>query len=217
MHKKHSLPPCAGIALALLLLVNASARADLLTWGYNWEPSVAKVFANAGGSGYLSLTDEPANSANGSSNTVVTNIHTVSTAPFNTPDIFHQAPITFTLQLTDKATGATGSVKFSGSFSGVIAGNFANIQLAFPTPNATESVTLGGNKYAVALGTYTPPGPPGASNGGALNAFVTVTPSNGGGGGVASAPEPGALTLAGLALPFLGLSGWRKRKALKCV
>jgi hypothetical protein len=79
MHKKHSLPICACIALVLLFLTNTSARADII-WGYNWEPSTSKVYANGGGSGYLKLTDEPAKTATGSSNTVVTNIQAVSTA-----------------------------------------------------------------------------------------------------------------------------------------
>src|SRR5579883_595739 len=100
MFKKQSLPNCAGIALVLLFLTNTSARADLI-WGYNWEPGTGKVFANGGGSGYLKLTDEPAKSATGSSNTVVTNIQAVSTAPYNTPDIFNKAPVSFSLQLQD--------------------------------------------------------------------------------------------------------------------
>jgi hypothetical protein len=213
MHRKHTLPSYAGIALGLLLLANTSARADLLQWGYNWEPSTMKVSADAGGSGYLSLTDEPANSATGSSNTVVTNIHSFSTASSTAPDTFKNAAITYTLQLEDNTSKTTGSVSFSGYYSGTITANSSNIQLTITSPT-TESVTLGGNTYSVALGTYTPPGPPGASNAGSLNAFVTVTAGSGG-GTISSVPEPGSLMLAGLALPFVSLAGWRKRRGRK--
>jgi len=210
MYKKHTLPPCAGIALTLLLLANSSARADLISWGYNWEPSTLKVAANAGGSGYLSLTDEPSNSATGSSNTVVTNLHAFSTAAYNTPDTFNQAPVSFTLQLTDSASHTSGSLTFSGYFSGTITGNSSNVQLTMTSPT-TESLTLGGNTYTVSIGTYTPPGPPGASNAGSLNAFVSVAPASGT-GTISSVPEPSTFVLAGLALPWVGLSGWRRRR-----
>jgi hypothetical protein len=209
MLKKHSLPPCAGIALALLLLTNSSARADLI-WGYNWEPSAKTVNASSGGPGYLTLTDEPANTATGSSNTVVTNIQAFSTATSSNPAVFNKAPVSFALQLQDTASKATDSLTFSGSFSGYITANSANVQLNFTSPT-TETVTLGGNKYAVQVGTYTPPGPPGAANYGSLNAFVTVTPV-GGGGHTSGTPEPDALTLACLAFPFAGLYAWRKRR-----
>ncbi|HTU92926.1 MAG TPA: hypothetical protein VMF69_22790 [Gemmataceae bacterium] len=210
MHKKHSLPTCAGIALALLLLTNASAHADII-WSYNWTPSTTQIVANAGGSGYLSLTNEPSHSATGSSNTVITNIQAVSTAPSSNPATFNQVPISFTLQLQDAASNATSTATFSGYFSGTITGSSSNVQLTFTSP-MTETLTLGGNQYSAVVGTYTPPGPPGGVNSGSLNAFVTVTPSNGG-GGIASVPEPAALTLACLALPIVGLTGWRKRRA----
>jgi hypothetical protein len=210
MHKKHSLPTCAGIALVLIFGTNVSARADYM-WGYNWAPSATQVDANAGGPGYLTLTNEPSNTATGSSNTVVTNIQAFSTAPYTNPATFNNVPISFALQLTDSASNTSSSpITFSGDFSGYITANSANVQLAFTSPTS-ETVTLGGNQYAVVVGTYTPPGPPGTSNSGSLNAFVTVTPVSGG-GGISSVPEPGALTLACLAFPLAGLCGWRRRK-----
>lgn len=209
MHKKHSLPACAGIALTLLLLTKATARADV-SWNYNWEPSAPKVYANSGGSGYLMLTDEPDHTATGSSNTVVTNIQAVSTAPSSNPAVFNNVPVSFAMKLTDAASGANDNLSFSGSFSGNITASSANVQLSFNQPTS-EMVTVGGNQYKVVVGSYTPPGPPGVVNSGSLNAFVTVTPVKGG-GGIASVPEPAALTLACLAFPFVGLCGWRKRR-----
>jgi hypothetical protein len=214
MHKKRSLPVCTGIALVLLFLAKTSARADLIAWGYNWEPSTSKVFANGGGSGYLKLTDEPANSATGNSNTVVTNIQAFTTTPINNPAMFNNVPVSFALQLKDTASSKTDNLTFSGVFSGNITANSANVQLNFTSPTST-TVTLAGNTYAVMVGTYTPPGPPGAANSGSLNAFVTVTPVSGGGGGIASTPEPATLSLACLAFPFVGLCGWLKRRG-KC-
>jgi hypothetical protein len=214
MYQKHSLQLSAGIALTLLVLADTSARADLISWGYNWEPSSTKVVANGGGSGYLAVTDEPANTAAGSSNTVVTNIHAVSTAPYNTPDMFSHTAISFVLQLKDIPSKATATVTFTGYFSGMITGNSSNIQLTITSPK-TDTVTLGGNTYSVAIGNYTPPGPSGATNAGSLNAFVTVTPGNGGGGVVSGVPEPSTAMLAGLALPCLGWFQWRKRRIHK--
>lgn len=214
MHKKLSLPLYAGIALTLLAMVDNSARADLISWGYNWAPSTTKVVAQAGGSGSLTLTNEASNSATGSSNTVVTNIHTVSTAPYNTPATFSHAAISFALQLTDSTSKATSTLKFSGYFSGTITGDSSNIQLTMTSP-MTQKVTLGGNTYSVTMGNYTAPGPANAVNFGSLNALVTVTPGNTGGGVVSGVPEPSAAMLAGLAMPCLGWFQWRKRRVRK--
>jgi hypothetical protein len=202
----------AGIALALLFPAGATARADLLQWGYNWEPSATKVTADGGGSGYLQLTDEPAKTATGASNTVITNIRAFSTASTATPDTFTHAAFSFTLHLEDLASKASGNVTFSGFFSGTITANNANVLANFTSP-AVHTLSLGGNTYTVTLGVYSPPGPPGVVNAGSLNAIVTPTAGNGGGhtsGG--GAPEPSTLVLVSLAFPYFGLAGWRRRK-----
>jgi hypothetical protein len=209
MYRTHTLPFCTGIAVTLLLLAGTSARADLLQWGYNWEPNSAKIAAN-GGSGYLSLTDTPSKSASGNSNTIITNLRAFSTATSASPDVFTHANYSFTLQLQDLASQQTGSVTFSGFFKGTLTGNSANIQI-MPTTPTTETLTLGGNTYTVTLGTYSPPGPPGAANAGSLNAVISATAGSGG-GIISSAPEPSTLILASLAVPCLGLPGWRKRR-----
>jgi hypothetical protein len=206
MHGKHSMPGRVGIALALLLLAGSSARADLI-WGYNWEPSAPKIAADGGGTGFLTLTDQPSKSASGTSDIIVTNIRAFSTAPTATPDKFTHANVSFTMLLNDQASNQTGSLTFSGFFSGTLTGNNANVKLTFTSPT-TQALTLGGNTYSVKLGTFSPPGPPGDANAGGLNARVTVTP------GVNNAPEPSTLMLAGLALPCLGLARWRKRRSL---
>jgi hypothetical protein len=217
MHKKHSLPTCAGIVLTLLFWGDAKARADV-SWSYNWEPSTTKVYASnissVGPNNYLSVTNEPDHTATGNSNTVITNIQAVSTATSQNPAQFNDAPISFTLKLTDSASNIGSSLMFSGFFHGTITATSANVGLTFTSPT-TETVALGGNQYQVVVGSYTPPGPPGITNSGSLNAFVTVTPLNNGGGHTSGSgtPEPAALTLACLAFPFVGLYGWRRRRA----
>src|SRR5262249_11582850 len=110
------------------------------------------------------------------------------------------------------ASKAVGSLTISGFFSGTLTSDSANIMANFTSP-AAQTLSLGGNTYTVTLGTYSPPGPPGAVNAGSLNAVVSVTPGDGGGHiGGGGAPEPSTLVLVSLAFPYLGLVGWRRRK-----
>lgn len=209
MHRNHFSPLCVGLACGLLALVGSAARADLIQWGYNWEPNPSVISASHG-SGYLSLTDEPSKAASGNSNTIVTNIRAYSTASWSNPDVFSHASYTFTLSLKDLASQATGTLNFSGFFHGTLTANSANIANTFTSP-MMQKLVLGANTYTVRMGTYTPPGPPGDSNSGSLNAYISVAPTNGN-GHISGAPEPSTLLLAGLALPWLGLARWRKRK-----
>lgn len=211
MHHKHTMLCRAGIALALLLWAGASARADLIQWGYNWQPSATTINADGGGSGHLALTNEPSNSAAGTSNTVITNLRAFSTAATASPDVFNHANFSFTLSLKDLASSATGTATFSGFFSGTLTADSANIKANFTSPT-TETLSLGGNTYTVTLGTYTPPGPPGVTNAGSLNATVAVTPGNPGGGHTSSTPEPSTLVLISLAFPCLVLTNRRRRR-----
>jgi hypothetical protein len=84
---------------------------------------------------------------------------------------FNHAGYTFTLNLRDNASQASGDLTFSGFFSGSLTGNNANIKNTFTSPT-TQTLTVSGNTYTVTMGTYTPPGPPGAVNAGNLNALV---------------------------------------------
>jgi hypothetical protein len=171
MHRTISLLCYAGIALTLLLSTNVLVRADLLSWTYNWEPGSTNIPADGGGSGWIALTDEPSKSATDSSNTVVTNIRAFSSAPQSAPDQFNHAGYTFTLSLQDNASQASGGLSFSGFFSGSLTATNANIKNTFTSPT-TQTLTVSGNTYTVTMGTYTPPGPPGAVNAGNLNALV---------------------------------------------
>jgi hypothetical protein len=194
--------------IVLTLLGTGRARADFVPWTYNWEPSALSVSAGTGG---LSLTDEPINHAAGSSDVVVTNIRSFSSASRTLPDVFNHANFSFTLTLEDDLSKQTATLKFGGFFRGKISVNSANVQVTYTGP-LTQKVVLGGHAYTVDLGNFAPPGPPAASNAGSISAHVGVdeTTSTGGGGGSHQAPEPSTLVLSALGLSSLGLAGWRR-------
>ena len=74
---------------------------------------------------------------------------------------------------------------------------------------------LGSTAYTAALNSYVQPGPPGASNTGALGAIVTVAPANPGGNPITTGfgtPEPSSLLLCSLGAAGSALAGWRRRR-----
>jgi hypothetical protein len=191
-------------------MLHGSTRADFIPWSYNWEANATKIAADGGGSGFLTLTDQPSQPASGPSNTLttdVTKLQAFSTATTSNPDTFTHADYSFTLHLQDTASKAMGDLKFTGFFSGTLSANSADIKLNSTSPT-TQHITLGGNVFTVSLGTFSPPGAPGSPNAGSLQAVVSVAASD----PTSSTPEPASLLLAGLALPCLGLTTWRQRR-----
>jgi hypothetical protein len=197
----------------------SQAQASFVSWSYNWTPSALALPADVPGSGGLSLTNEPTKNADGTSDVVVTNIRGFSSASRSTPDKFTHAGYTFTLLLTDLASGQSTHMAFTGFFSGTMSATSANIANTFDVL-ATATATLGGHVYTVTMGNYSPPGPPTASNAGSISAHVGVDevpnppppppppPGN--------APEPSTLLLSCLGLSGLGMAGWRKWRGQTC-
>jgi hypothetical protein len=195
----------AFVAAVVLALGASTARADFVSWSYNFTPSELAIPADPPGTGGLSLTNEPEKQADGTSDVVVTNIRGFSSAPRGTPDKFTHANVSFSLVLTDELSRASADLTFSGFFSGTISATSANVQFT-PTAPLTQTVTLGGNVYTITFGSYAPPGPPTASNAGSLSAHVAVNESN----GVNGTPEPSTLLRSCLGLGGLGLVGVRR-------
>jgi hypothetical protein len=200
------------LALALLAMSRAAARADLIAWSYNWEPAAPAVSADSPGAGKVALSDEPAASAAGNSQMVATNLRTFSSADSAAPATFTHQSYGLTLNLTDTASQTTGTLTFSGQLTGTLSASNSVLTNTFTGP-VVKSLTLGGNTYTVTLDSYTAPPPPGAANAGSIGASVVVSAgSNSGGGGGGSAPEPPTAVLAGLGLVGLGVVGrWRAR------
>lgn len=203
------------VAAFATLMCAAVARAEKVEWGYSVDRDRPAIEADVPGTGGITLTNELFRTAAGNSDIVLTSLSTFSSAAFDTPDVFTNSPFALTLTLTDVASGASGSMTFSGMFSGILSRAFSQIETQF-TGTTEGSLTLGNNTYTVRLNTVVPPPVPGAANPGSIGARVTVT----GGSGEpppppppVDTPEPSSLVLAGLGLAGLGLRSVRKWRA----
>jgi hypothetical protein len=197
---------CLVAALLGLGLLPAVSRAEFVPWKYNWTRSPEYVYSDAPGTGYIHLTDEPLRDAAGESDIVATNIKVFSTAPPRTPDTFTNKAYTLTLFLLDVESGLGNTLTFNGIFNGTISRFSANIDSEF-VGDTTQELLLGSNLYTVTIGPYTPPGPPDATNSGAISAHAIVSVRT-----IAKAPEPSTLVLTSVSLSILGAGWWRRRR-----
>jgi hypothetical protein len=197
---------CCALVVALGVWT-AQARADSVDWSYNWAPGSSAVMATSG-SGLVLLSGQAQTSVSGDSDVVAANVRTVGTSA----STFSNAGYSLTLNLTDAASGKTGSLTFTGAFDGALSANSAKIGNTF-TGLTSQTITLGGNQYVVTMTSYVPPGGPTAFNEGAIGASVSVSNLGIGvpqGGPPSTVPEPSALLLAGLGCT--ALVGWRARR-----
>src|SRR4051794_11074935 len=164
--------PVFGIALLALLAAATHARADLISWNYNWARSPDVIHADAPGTGYITLTDEQLHTATGDSDIVATNLRTYSSAAPETPDTFTAKAYTLSLFLQDVDSGLSGTVTFTGQFDGSISALNSNLKNTF-TGQTTQTLVLGNHKYTASVGPYSPPGPTNSSNAGSIGAHAT--------------------------------------------
>jgi hypothetical protein len=199
--------------LALLFLATGAARADLISWSYDWARTPIAVSADGAGTGTINLATNPGGTIVGDSNVVAVNLATSSSATSDVPDTFSNKAYTLTLTLTDGPSQATGQLNFAGHFDGTLSATSASIKNTF-SGDTTKTLHLGNDLFTVSIGPYTPPGAPNASLTGSISAFVSLvsgpvpeppTPSP-----AAQAPEPSSLVLAALTLPLWGLARRRR-------
>jgi hypothetical protein len=198
------------LAAAAVLLSAVNARADIISWTYNAEPSAPTIASDTNPGSRIMLKDDPLVQAAGSTDIVLTNLTTVSTADPNKPDQFSKTGAwSLSVLITDSASGKSKTVTFTGKLGGTLSGLSAGITNTF-TGTTKFDFVLGNNEYVVTAGMYSPPGPPNASNKGSISAHVDVSPA--GGGGTQKAPEPSTLLLAVFGLAGLGAARGRRRR-----
>jgi hypothetical protein len=193
---------CAAVAASLTFLA-PSARADIITWTYDWTHSPNTVWAQNSRDDGMTFTNLGMQHASGSSDIIATYLKPFSDDPRNHPAHFAHAVYSLTLYILDDASHRWGQVTFHGFFTGSLSSKSADIRNHF-VGDKTEKLHLGHDLYTITIDHYTPPGPPGSNEWGSIGAHVRVTHN----------PTPSGLALASLGLPFLGGAvwwRWRKR------
>jgi hypothetical protein len=196
-------------AAAILIVASAAARgqASLIPWSYQWNAHPIVINVNSLGPhqpapggitlipGAITVTGASPGVALGSSYIVAANLATFNFAlnPDGALYRFTNSPYNLSVTLTDIDSKVSKSLTFSAVFNGTMTASSANIRTRSTSP-IRRFAMLGRNIYTVTIASYTPPGPPSATNEGTIGAFVNVHP--------ASAPEPSGLTLA-----WMGLAG----------
>jgi hypothetical protein len=214
------LPALYPAVIAVLLGTGALARADLVQWSYTWTPGSPTIAAGTGGVTFTKegLPGSPINVV-GSSDIVATNLTVFSSAdPNGTPDKLPTggSPYSLNLTLTDKGTGQSQAMTFTGVLSGTFSSGNAEVGNTF-TGQLTQTWTASnGDVFTVSISpnAYVHPGPPKSTDVGSIGAHVDVQAGShgGGGGGGGNNPEPSTLILAGFGGLSLGTACWARRR-----
>ena len=219
---------CLTGVVAALLLGASSARADNLPWTYNWTPSTLTVVDPANPTSKIHLTNEPLDAdgnplsfvgVTGNSDIVATQLFVDSDAPPGFPDEFKDSPsVQFKLKITDSTSGQSGLFYFTGHFNttdpndpSTVSDENTNVKFT-PTGTQTYTQQIGNSEYTIKYVSYTPPGPEGAANKGAIAYHVSVRALDITKEPPSQTPEPTSMLLAGIGASFMGLGAWRKRR-----
>jgi PEP-CTERM motif len=209
---------CSSLAQLFLpffciLLLSDGVRADMIPWSYDWFSIPNEVPSNNAFSGDVPLSgiffdDQRNKHAAGSTGVLATQLAPAGAGGISDLNLFTLDNVPYTLELfvRDDTSKSAGRLDFHGTFNGFYTYQDADVRLNFADP--VQSMTLGGNRYVVAIGPYVAPGPANQSGlvipTGSISAHVDVQLAN-------TVPEPSTLTLAGLGVSFLGVAAWRRR------
>jgi hypothetical protein len=213
-------------ALAALLLTGTSSRAANIPWSFNWtvtggpdltvkNKNFYHLASNTKGT-YLRLRHEPhgksVGNAAGTAELTMTGIKVFSHAPphtLNPPSFNSSNPVTFTLTLTDKMSGASHPFQYTVQFGGHANAGGASLTASFLGTTTYTDVQIGNNLYTISSPVFLKLGPRDSSKRYGIFVTVSVTPDS---IRIQGASEPSTMVLSCVGLSFVGLAGWRKRR-----
>ena len=204
-------PAIPLVAFVSLLAAAPPAHAAFIPWKYNWSRNPSIMYSDTSNTSYVTLTDEKLQSAAGSSDIVATNLNIFSDASPYHPATFTNKNYTLTLFLLDIDSNKSATLDFKGMLNGTIDAFSSNLENQFVGPTA-YSLVLGQHLYQVTIGPYTPPGPPGSANAGAIAAHASVRVTD-----IQKTPEPASLVLALCGIPGVAIQVWRRRRTARSV
>jgi hypothetical protein len=209
----------SAVAVAGLLVVAGTGFAGPVPWSFS-APS-NEAFFPAGATGGITFPNLALQA--GGSSIVAARVAEWSIATAGSPDLASGLGYHFDLEVRDDLSGQTATMTFEGILNGSYWRTGSNLTTTF-TGATTQTATLGGNLYTVALTGFDAPTGYGDELAGQITAGVRVGPpvkdgpggGTGGGGGPVldptATPEPTTLLLAALGLPALGALRLARRK-----
>jgi hypothetical protein len=191
-----------GWAVGCLLLAASTAQADAISTSYNWgyqfvaDGSRWNMINNNNALGVVLVSPgiDPLfkQTAAGVTSAVSTPIMAWSSATMAHPQTVSDLPFAINLRLIDRASDVTEYASFGGTLSGNIWDHGSTLSPTFLSP-LTQTLNIDHRLYTVSFAGFTPP--QGADHPGKFVFDVTVRHN----------PEPSALVLAGMGMPFFGM------------
>jgi hypothetical protein len=192
-------------ALALFFLAAPCARADQISWSYDFSTSSSSVQANVATADNAhvemsTLSGTLTGTLPTSATITAVNLQAISSASTASAAQFKDAEYTLTMQLTDLSSGLKAAVTFEGILNGTVSASGTSLKNEFI--GQTEfSFDLNHHVYAISIGDFKAPGAPGSGDLGSISVEISIHHN----------PEPSSLLLGVLGFPALAYLRRRRR------